>query len=49
MTRTGTYRYVPWSRVEDFALMGWIVGGIASEYSCFMWSCWCNPHGRAPR
>jgi hypothetical protein len=49
MIRTGTYRYVPWSRVEDFALMGWLVGDIASEYSCFMWSCCCNPHGRAPR
>jgi hypothetical protein len=48
MTRTGTYRYVVWRQVETFALMGWIVGVPASEYSCLMWACDCNQTGRAP-
>lgn len=48
MTRTGTYRYVVWPRVADFALMGWLVGAPASEYSCFMWACECNSEGRGP-
>jgi hypothetical protein len=48
MIRTGTYRYVVWSRVADYALMGWVVGDPASEYSCFMWACDCNQAGRVP-
>jgi hypothetical protein len=48
MIRTGTYRYVPWALVLDYTRMGWIVGDPASEYSCFMWACCCNPEGRAP-
>jgi hypothetical protein len=44
-----TYRYVQWSRVEDFMLMGWIIGKPASEYSCFAFDCICNPEGRAPK
>jgi hypothetical protein len=48
MTRTGTYRYVIWSRVADYAQAGWIVGQPASDYSCFMWACDCNQEGREP-
>jgi hypothetical protein len=46
--RTGTYRYVVWARVEDYALMGWLLGNAASDYSCLMWACECNQSGRAP-
>lgn len=44
-----TYRYVPWTRVSDFMLMGWMIGKPASAYSCFMWACACNQQGKAPQ
>jgi hypothetical protein len=48
MIRTGGWRYVTWPRVEDYAMMGWIIGVPVSEYSCIMWACECNQEGRAP-
>jgi hypothetical protein len=44
-----TYRYVQWGRVEDFMLMGWLIGKPASEHSCFAFACVCNPTGKEPR
>lgn len=42
---TRSYRYVMWERVEDFMMMGWMIGNPASEHSAFCWACVCNPLG----
>lgn len=47
--RTGTYRYVVWSLVEQFIDAGWIPGNLASDYSVIMWACECNQAGRGPK
>jgi hypothetical protein len=44
-----TFRYVPFSRVEEFLQMGWIVGNYASHHSILMRACICNPQGKPPQ
>jgi hypothetical protein len=49
MIRTGPYRYVSWSRIEQYMAAGWIPGVVASDdYSVIMWACDCNPECREP-
>ena len=44
--RSGLYRYVVFKECNDFALMGWDIGPMASEWSAFAWACMCNPEGK---
>jgi hypothetical protein len=49
MIRTGTYRYVVWSRIEEYMGAGWIPGVVAhDDFSVIMWACDCNQEGRKP-
>ena len=46
MIRTGTFRYVPWSRVDEMHRAGWMItadlGGTHGFWSVLMWRCNCK-------
>lgn len=46
MIRTGTFRYVPYAKVDDYHKRGWmIVADLDSHhayYSVLMWRCDCD-------
>lgn len=42
MIRTGTFRYVPFDRVEQFHRLGWMVVAPLGFWSVLMWKCDCG-------
>jgi len=46
MTRVGTYRYIPWTRFEEFMRRGWLpvadLGPVHGEWSFLAWHCSCE-------
>lgn len=47
MIRAGTFRYVPWPKVDEFHRAGWMIvtdlaGSHHGHWSVLMWRCDCE-------
>jgi len=40
--RTGNFRYVPWEKIDEYHLKGWMIVQWLGVHSVLMWTCDCQ-------